>query len=141
MKIVKKAFAYVTYNDHLLVFSHPHHPEVGLQVPAGTVEAGESWQTAVLREAAEETGLREQLKLMRMLGEQMRNMQDFGKPEIHQRRFFQLTCTKKPPKTWERFEEYSSAGDRPLFRFFWVPLAGVPPLIAEHDQFIHLLAT
>lgn len=34
------------------------HPDSGLQVPAGTVEVGESVEAAVLREAAEETGLR-----------------------------------------------------------------------------------
>ena len=38
----------------LLVF---RHPTAGVQLPAGTVEAGESMETAVLREAAEESGL------------------------------------------------------------------------------------
>ncbi len=38
----------------LLVFLHP---TAGLQVPAGTVEAGETPEAAVLRETAEETGL------------------------------------------------------------------------------------
>ncbi len=39
----------------LLVFLHP---AAGLQVPAGTVEARETPEAAVLRETAEETGLR-----------------------------------------------------------------------------------
>ncbi len=39
----------------LLVFLHP---SAGLQVPAGTVEARETPEAAVLRETAEETGLR-----------------------------------------------------------------------------------
>jgi 8-oxo-dGTP pyrophosphatase MutT (NUDIX family) len=34
-----------------------HHPNAGIQLPAGTVEAGESPQEAALREAQEETGL------------------------------------------------------------------------------------
>lgn len=33
------------------------HPTAGIQLPAGTVELGETVETAVLREAAEETGL------------------------------------------------------------------------------------
>lgn len=138
MKIVKKAFAYITYRDQLLIFSHPHHPEAGLQVPAGSVAMGESWEAAALREAREETGLTA-LKLQRYLGERSCNRQDVGKAEIHQRRFFHLDCTKTPPDTWERFEEFSSEGGRPLFRFFWVPINAVPPLIAGHDAFIELL--
>ncbi len=38
----------------LLVFMHP---SAGLQLPAGTIEAGETPEAAVLRETAEETGL------------------------------------------------------------------------------------
>ena len=52
-----KAFAYITHERRLLVFSHPNHPEAGIQVPAGTVEPGETPHAAALREAAEEIGL------------------------------------------------------------------------------------
>src|SRR5436190_21336085 len=34
-----------------------YHPHAGIQLPAGTVEAGESAMVAALREAREETGL------------------------------------------------------------------------------------
>jgi 8-oxo-dGTP pyrophosphatase MutT (NUDIX family) len=44
------------HDRQLLVFRHPN-PRAGIQVPAGTVEPGESLHAAVLREAAEETGL------------------------------------------------------------------------------------
>ncbi len=40
--------------EELLVFKHP---TTGIQIPAGTVEAGEDIETAVKREAYEETGL------------------------------------------------------------------------------------
>lgn len=43
----------------VLVFSHPHHPDAGIQVPAGTVKEGETPKEVVLREAIEETGLKE----------------------------------------------------------------------------------
>jgi 8-oxo-dGTP pyrophosphatase MutT (NUDIX family) len=42
--------------DELLLFRHPY---VGIQIPAGTVDPGETPDAAVLRETHEETGLRE----------------------------------------------------------------------------------
>ena len=63
-----KVFAYITHGNQLLVFSHPDFPEAGIQVPAGTIEEGETAEAAVMREAFEETGLAN-LKRIRMLGE------------------------------------------------------------------------
>jgi 8-oxo-dGTP pyrophosphatase MutT (NUDIX family) len=55
---VHKVTAFVTRGDgqerELLVF---RHPRAGIQLPAGTVEAGEPIEAAVLREVQEETGL------------------------------------------------------------------------------------
>ena len=48
--IINKVLAYVTRGDRLLVFKHRDFPEAGLQVPAGTIEEGESPHDAVLRE-------------------------------------------------------------------------------------------
>jgi 8-oxo-dGTP pyrophosphatase MutT (NUDIX family) len=42
--------------DELLMLYHPYS---GIQLPAGTVESGESAQVAALREAQEETGLKD----------------------------------------------------------------------------------
>jgi 8-oxo-dGTP pyrophosphatase MutT (NUDIX family) len=57
-RILEKVTAFVTRSspggDDLLLFEHPN---AGIQIPAGTVEAGEAPAEAVLREAAEETGL------------------------------------------------------------------------------------
>jgi 8-oxo-dGTP pyrophosphatase MutT (NUDIX family) len=56
--IIEKVTAFVIRwwegEHHLLLFEHPN---AGVQIPAGTVEEGESPEQAVLREAAEETGL------------------------------------------------------------------------------------
>lgn len=41
MRTIDKAFAYITRADQLLVFEHVDVPRAGVQVPAGTVKAGE----------------------------------------------------------------------------------------------------
>jgi len=55
---LEKATAFITRRkdgeSQLLLFKHPN---AGIQLPAGTVEEGESPEKAVLREAMEETGL------------------------------------------------------------------------------------
>lgn len=58
MLIVRKATAFITRESdsgrEVLVFTHPR---AGIQLPAGTVEAGETFEQGVLREVHEETGL------------------------------------------------------------------------------------
>jgi 8-oxo-dGTP pyrophosphatase MutT (NUDIX family) len=54
----------------LLLFEHPN---AGVQIPAGTVEAGESPEQAVLREVTEETGLTG-FPVMRYLGRAERKL-------------------------------------------------------------------
>ena len=51
---IHKVTAFITRGTDLLLIAHPH---AGNQLPAGTVERGESPEAAVLREAFEETGL------------------------------------------------------------------------------------
>ena len=57
-RVLEKVTAFVTRSgqqgDELLLFQHPFS---GVQIPAGTVEAGETPEEAVRREGAEETGL------------------------------------------------------------------------------------
>src|SRR5690348_1137792 len=138
MKTLKqKVFAYITHQNRLLTFRHPFSPEAGIQVPAGTLEAGERPEEGVLREAREETGLTG-LVLDRLLGEQERDMSDFGHEEIHHRYFYHLRYQGQPPETWQHEEISPSDGpeENPiLFEFFWAPLPdGVPELIADHDK-------
>lgn len=57
-EIIQKVTAFIVRErsgvKELLVFKHP---TAGVQIPAGTVEAGEDIETAVKREVYEETGL------------------------------------------------------------------------------------
>ena len=58
MNSLEKVTAFIVHSSpsgiDLLLFKHP---TAGIQIPAGTVEENETPQTAVLREAAEESGL------------------------------------------------------------------------------------
>ena len=133
-RIRQKAFAYITFQGRLLVFSHPDFPAAGIQVPAGTVKPGETPEAAAWREAREETGL-EGLCLVRFLGEQVRDMADCGLDEIHQRYFFHFECKQPSPELWRHNEEDPSDGSPApiVFELFWARLPhGVPPLIADH---------
>jgi 8-oxo-dGTP pyrophosphatase MutT (NUDIX family) len=68
---VEKVTAFITRpaagGPELLLF---RHPTAGIQIPAGTVEAGEAPEAAVLREAFEETGLADGLVIRACLGVQ-----------------------------------------------------------------------
>lgn len=141
-KVIAKAFAYITHDHRLLVFEHTDAPEAGIQVPAGTIEPGETPAEGALREAHEETGLT-QLDLAHYLGYQTWRMKDVGKAEIHMRYFYHVRCTQPdPPQRWQHADRLPSAGSERAvpFTLYWVALPdGVPPLMAGHGAFIGML--
>lgn len=133
----RKAFAYVTSGTRLLLFTHPRHPQAGIQVPSGTVQPGERPGDAVLREAYEETGLRE-LTIGAWLGRDVFDARPFGKEEHHDRWFWHVVAGGEVPERWDHDEMFSENGSGPIpFSFFWAELREpLPPLIAGHDRFI-----
>jgi 8-oxo-dGTP diphosphatase len=136
--ISRKAFAYITSGTRLLLFTHPEHPQAGIQVPAGTMKPGEDPAEAVLREASEETGLTT-LRVERWIGRHLVDARPYGRDEFHDRWYFHLTCAGSPPATWRHGEGDPSDGGSAWipFDFFWADLAAdLPPLIADHDRFI-----
>ena len=137
-RIVDKVVAYVVHGDQLLVFMHPLHPEVGLQVPAGTVEPGESPDVALLRELREETGLSAFGKPA-YLGEATIDMAQFGRAESHRRHFYRVALTQKAPERWRHLETSGGTAPAELFEFFWVSLARVPVLAADQGAYLDAL--
>ena len=138
LTIRRKAFAYITHESRLLVFTHPNCPDAGIQVPAGTVEPGESTADAARREAMEETGLTA-LRLNRWIGRHVFDAHPYGQHEFHDRWFYHLTCEEAPPDRWRHGESSASNGSHDVipFDFFWIDLFGaIPALIAGHDRFI-----
>jgi ADP-ribose pyrophosphatase YjhB (NUDIX family) len=129
--MVRKVVAYITQGDRLLVFSHPHHPEAGIQVPAGTLEAGESLKEAVLREAREETGL-DDLEIRSYLGVRDCDLAAYGRSEVEERHFFHLAFCGEAPARWRHYEMHPSEGDAEQIEFelFWVRFPEEVPELA-----------
>ena len=122
MEYSDRCVAYITRGDQLLVFEHVKYPEMGVQVPAGHPEAGESLESAVVREAEEETGLCE-LRLEKYLGFKLMDFTEKGYG-VEKRHFFHLVFAGETPDTWIHTEKDPSSGPDPEldFRLYWVPV-------------------
>ncbi len=139
MRKVKKVFGYILNQDNLLVFEQPKYPEVGIQVPAGTVEKYELIEEAIIREIKEETGLNE-FEIVKYLGSHEKNMIEYGKNEIHERHFFYLATNQNTGISWENYENFGGIeNEKILFKFYWVNVKKKPKLIADHDYMIKKL--
>lgn len=124
MRKVGKVYAYITHEERLLVFKHVDFPEAGIQVPGGTLDAGERPEDAVLREACEETGLRG-LVMNKYLGSD-EFLDKSTKPNKYLvRHFFHLICPYEASENWQHYEHYPSDGSPGpiLFEFCRLPLA------------------
>ena len=124
MRIHHKAYVYLTCGPELLVFSEPDFPEVGLQVPGGTLDPSESYLQGAIREFTEETGL-----LLDVALEPFADQDHIAEnvPEcvrgLHRRRFFHGQVREKPAEQWDHFEKTPSSGGPPIrFRLFWINL-------------------
>jgi 8-oxo-dGTP pyrophosphatase MutT (NUDIX family) len=136
MVVIEKVVAYATQGDMLLVFTHPAHPDAGIQVPAGTIEHGESPDEAVLREFREETGLSDP-EIRSYLGTKDYDMSPFGRSEIHRRHFYHIALLEATPSGWTHYETSGGLTAPIEFRFFWAQLPDrVPRLIAGQGDLL-----
>jgi len=135
LRVFHKAYVYLTCGSRLLVFEEPDNPVIGLQVPGGTVDPGESYLMAARREFHEETGLELDRALSPfydedyLVGADAPNLANPGEPErpvrgCHRRRMFHASLHHVPKEEWEHYEMTPSFGDEPIrFRFFWLDLS------------------
>jgi formyltetrahydrofolate-dependent phosphoribosylglycinamide formyltransferase len=142
--IVPKVLAYITRQNagrrELLIFDHADFPEAGTQVPAGTMEAREPADVAVLREAAEETGLHG-LRLVRKIGVFGHDSPYTG--THHQRHVYHLATDEPTPDAWDHVEHGTLPSGRESswrFRFRWAALPLTTTLAGEHGAYLDRLS-
>ncbi|WP_433661124.1 NUDIX hydrolase [Nocardia sp. CA-128927] len=122
-KVVRdKVLCYIVRDGKLLVFRHSDYSweEVGVQVPAGSIRAGEAPEDAALREAREETGL-SNFSIRRKLGEAEYDISPY-RFEIQNRYFFELELHEQAPERWMSQEDHDGQGEPTKFECFWIPL-------------------
>lgn len=107
------------HGPELLCFEHP---SAGVQLPAGTVEAGESFADAAMREAWEETGTLG-LELVREVGAVTWRHED--------RHVFHLRATVEMPDSWL---VTTPDGGGLAWWCFWAPVADAHDLLHEHQR-------
>lgn len=118
----EKVVAYITRNNHseILVFDHDKPwSEAGTQVPAGSIEAKESQEDAVLREVAEESGLQE-LLIVRKLDEYTYFREKLK--QYNRRHVYLLSCQKELPDQWRHIVSGDGVDKNMTFLFYWVTL-------------------
>jgi 8-oxo-dGTP pyrophosphatase MutT (NUDIX family) len=136
---VEKVYAYVTYEDKLLVFKHTHYPEAGIQVPGGTIEGDERPDEAILREVKEETGLND-LEVISYLGMWPFDLSLIGEQGIQHRHFFHLRYMGPILEVWRHYERTPFEGpyEQIEFEFYWVKLPeDVPELAGGQGVMLH----
>jgi 8-oxo-dGTP pyrophosphatase MutT (NUDIX family) len=117
-----KAYVYATWKDRLLVFDEPDFPEIGFQIPGGTLDPGETFSDCAAREFVEETGLPCPV-LRHLLTDDYGFLRD-GQSICHRRSYFHGKLEGNYPESWIHLETSPSGGGDPIrFRFSWMPLA------------------
>lgn len=139
MTTVQKVVVYVILEGNLLVFRHLDFPpeEVGIQVPAGTIRAGETPRDAALRELIEETGF-DCFEIVRPLGVAPYDMTPY-RYELQERHFFEARTTAPLPNRWQSVELHDGAQPPTRLECFWIPLAQAHVLQAGQGAMIYAL--
>lgn len=139
LSVRHKVLAYIlrAHNTQreVLVFEHRDFPEAGIQVPAGTVDPDEPFETALFREIQEESGLTPaQLQLVAKLTED-------DEPGEWPKRWhvYHLVPTLSLPDTWAHTVAGAGEDAGMVFNYYWLPLAEGAQRINRQGQFLALL--
>lgn len=132
---VQKACAYITrQTGELLVFDGPGHD--GLQIPKGTLEAGESPLEALFREVREESGL-ETLSGTTHLTTDVWTRRE-SPPKRYVRHFFHSTVRESRDR-WTYTVTDGGEEDGAEFDLRWVQPTTTQPFALDLNDYVHLL--
>ena len=120
-----------------LVFEHIDYPEAGVQVPAGSIEPGETPEEAALREAWEESGIQD-LHVQRYIGKF--HWWHADRREDHERHVFQLTTSQTLPERWEHTVSAGVEDKGIRFTCYWLDCAvAVQALSGNQGDYLQYL--
>jgi 8-oxo-dGTP pyrophosphatase MutT (NUDIX family) len=131
-----KVICYIIVGNKVLVFRQRDFSDAGIQVPAGTVDAGEEPSAAAMREAAEETG-QSGLEVVAKVGEMDYVYDRPGRGErprrleLHHRHFFVFRPTDMLPERWSHYADHS------WFEFEWMSVDRAAELTAEQGAMLN----
>lgn len=133
----EKVLAYIIRSrgttTEFLVHIHRDFPEAGIQVPAGTIDEGESPEQALLREIAEESGLAE-LEIVRKIGVFDYFAAHSG--QYHRRHVFELSPKDEIPEQWDHIVTSGEADAGLIFRYFWMDVARAGELAGSQGEYL-----
>lgn len=106
-------------HTQVLVFDHRDFPEAGTQIPAGTVDGGETLEKALWREIREEAGLTPgQLNLVGRIASHQHP--DWGAAGIVEH-LYHLTAGDLP-EAWSYTVQGGGEDIGMVFNYYWLPL-------------------
>ncbi len=141
-RIKRKVLAYITKGEgkhrKLLVYEQTDQPEVGLQVPGGTIERNELLLDALYREIEEESGIvRDELILEGKVKSSKYFPED--KNVVYERTIFHFSYEGQQNIDWEYIVEGEGKDAGLLFSYHWLPLNEVPKLAAKQGEAIEYI--
>ena len=141
MQSTQKVQCYIT-REHagslqVLVFEHVDYPNAGIQVPAGSIEPGETPEEAALREAWEESGVRG-LQVQRYIGNFHWWHAERG--EDNERHIFHLITSQNLPDRWEHNVSAGTEDKGLCFACYWLDCAVAAQILSGNQgDYLHYL--